>query len=194
MYLPPTQAISNYSTRRMCAGIIDLNCLGVHTGCVQTSFEKSYPEPLVNQGSLKTEEEDGLFQSWKDRQKYFLVVAVNETGLPDTDLPFTQADATDIAARLHRSRLSIVDPNHPILQGKRPREARSFNPTKRVTRENLTTRTSSLACNLLHGAWSRWPQRFVVADRRTSESGTWTGRESLGSDRASPPDTIRERF
>ena len=142
MYLPPTQAISNYSTRRMCAGIIALNCLGVHTGCVHTSFEKSYPEPLVNQDLPPPAEADRPFQSWKARQKYLLVVAVNETGLSTTDLPFTQTDATDIAARLHRSRLSIVDPNHPILQSKRPHDAQSFNPTKRVTRENLTTRTS----------------------------------------------------
>src|SRR5680860_358016 len=116
--LPPTQAISNYSTRLMCAGIILLNFLGFHTGCVQTSFEKSYPEPLVNQGSLPPEEADGPFQSWKDRQKYFLVVAVNETGLPNTDLPFTQADATEIATALTKLGYQPLDSDHPILTGK----------------------------------------------------------------------------
>jgi hypothetical protein len=155
IYLPPTQAISNYSTRLMCAGIILLNFLGVHIGCVQTSFLKFYPEPLVNQGLPPPEEANGPFQSWNARQKYFLVGAVNETGLPNTGSPFTQADATDIAARLHRSRLSIVDPNHPILQGKRPREAQSFNPTKRVKfpaqRAGLskTLKTTSIALPLV---------------------------------------------
>ena len=143
IYLPPTQAISNYSTRLICAGIILLNFLGVHTGCVQTSFEKSSPEPLVNQGSLPPEEADGPFQSWKDRHKYFLVVAVNETGLPNTDLPFTQADATEIANALTRLGYQPLDPDHPILTGKRPRGAQSLNPLKRVTKENMTTISSS---------------------------------------------------
>ncbi len=102
----------------MCAGIIALNCLGVQTGCVQASFEKSFPEPLVNQGSLPPEEADGPFQSWKDWHKYFLVVAVNETGLPNTDLPFTQADATEIATALSGLGYQPLDSDHPILTGK----------------------------------------------------------------------------
>lgn len=113
-----TQAVSHWSKQLIFAGIFTLNCLGVQTGCLQTSFEKSYPEPLVNQGSLPPEEADGPFQSWKDRQKYFLVFAVNETGLPNTDLPFTQADANEIATALTGFGYQPLDSDHPILTGK----------------------------------------------------------------------------
>ena len=113
-----TQAVSHWSNQLLFAGIIALNCLGVQTGCVQGFHEKSFPDPLFRQGSLPPEEADGPFQSWNDRQKYFLVVAVNETGLPETDLPFTQADATEIATALTGLGYQPLDSDHPILTGK----------------------------------------------------------------------------
>ncbi len=134
-----TQAIIHWSNQLIFAGISTLNCLRVQTGCVQTSFDKDFPEPLFRQGSLPPEEADRPFQSWKGQHKYFLVLAVNETGLPDTDLPFTQADATEITERLTVSDYQLSTQTIRYCQGRSLCGAQSFNPSKQVPRENLTT-------------------------------------------------------
>jgi len=63
----------------------------------QASLNPAIPETLFKLGTLPPEETDGPHQYWEKRKKYFLVVAVNETGLPDTQLPFTLVDAKEIA-------------------------------------------------------------------------------------------------
>ena len=38
------------------------------------------------------EEADGPFRYWTPRKKYFLVIAVNKTDVPGTELPFAEVD------------------------------------------------------------------------------------------------------
>ena len=45
-------------------------------------------------------------------------MAVNETGLPDTQLPFTLVDAEEIAEALTALGYQPLDPDHPILSGR----------------------------------------------------------------------------
>ena len=63
----------------------------------QASLNPTIAEPLFKLGTLPPESADGPHQYWEKRKKYFLVVAVNKTGLPDTQLPFTLVDTKEIA-------------------------------------------------------------------------------------------------
>ncbi len=84
----------------------------------QAVLNQTLPEPLITLGSLPPEEADGPYQNWAARGKYFLVVAVNETGLPNTDLPFTQTDTTQIAGALTEAGYQPLIENQPVLTGK----------------------------------------------------------------------------
>ncbi len=88
------------------------------TPTLQAALEPKLPQPLMTLGTLPPEKADGPFQHWHHRQKYFLVVGVNETGLPDTDLPFTQVDATEIAKALTELGYQPLLTDQPILTGK----------------------------------------------------------------------------
>ena len=71
------------------AAIFTLLILPTNISLSQASLNPNIPEPLIKLGTLPPESADGPHQYWEKRKKYFLVVAVNETGLPDTQLPFT---------------------------------------------------------------------------------------------------------
>ncbi|MCZ6802071.1 MAG: tetratricopeptide repeat protein [Nitrospirae bacterium] len=45
-------------------------------------------------------EQDGPFQVWQEKNKYFLVVAVNETGVKGTELPFAAVDGRKVSEGL----------------------------------------------------------------------------------------------
>ena len=76
------------------------------------------PEPLVKQGTLPPEEADGPFQYWSQRKKYFLIIAVNQTDVPKTELPFAQVDGQRVVNALTGLGYKPLDPAHPLLTSK----------------------------------------------------------------------------
>ncbi|MBX3306500.1 MAG: tetratricopeptide repeat protein, partial [Nitrospira sp.] len=79
--------------------------------------DATLPEPLLNQGTLPPEEADGPFRYWSRHEKYFLVIAVNQTDVPKTDLPFAQVDGQRVVTALTGLGYQPVDPAHPMLTG-----------------------------------------------------------------------------
>ena len=79
------------------------------------SSHATLPEPLLNQGTLPPEEADGSFRYWSRHEKYFLVIAVNQTDVPKTNLPFAQVDGQRVVNALTRLGYQPVDPAHPML-------------------------------------------------------------------------------
>jgi len=75
------------------------------------------PEPLLKQGTLPPEEADGPFQYRSRRKKYFLVIAVNQTDVPKTDLPFAKVDGQRVLKALTGLGYQPMDPAHPMLTG-----------------------------------------------------------------------------
>jgi len=75
-------------------------------------------EPLLKQGTLPPEEADGSFRYWSRRKKYFLVIAVNQTDVPKTELPFAQVDGQRVVNALTGLEYQALDPAHPLLTGK----------------------------------------------------------------------------
>jgi len=53
-------------------------------GPAYADLDPALPEPLVTQGKLPPEEADGPFQYWSRHKKYFLVIAVDQTDVPQT--------------------------------------------------------------------------------------------------------------
>lgn len=94
-------------------------------GLLSLGIESSYagqapilPEPLLKQGTLPPEEADGPFHYWSRRKKYFLVIAVNQTDVPKTDLPFAQVDGQRVVNALTGLGYKPLDQDHPLLTGK----------------------------------------------------------------------------
>ena len=98
-------------------GSLWLGTLSFSTGTGYAALNPTLSAPLITLGTLPPEEADGPFQNWKNRNKYFLVVGVTETGLPDTALPFTQVDATAIATALTERGYQPLITDQPILTG-----------------------------------------------------------------------------
>lgn len=84
----------------------------------QAAPDSPLPEPLMKQGTLPPEEEDGPFRYWSARKKYFLVIAVNQTDVPKTELPFAQVDGQRVVKALTGLGYKPLDPAHPLLTGK----------------------------------------------------------------------------
>ena len=47
-----------------------------------------------------TEQEDGPLQVWKKKAKFYLVIAVDQTGVPGTELPFAKTDGIEVQQAL----------------------------------------------------------------------------------------------
>ena len=103
---------------------------------VHATLDQTLPEPLIKSEKLLPEEADGPYQHWKDHNKYFLVVAVNETGLLKIDLPFTQADATEIAKALTGLGYQPLIEDEPILTGKAATRSAIIKAVKTSHQEN----------------------------------------------------------
>ncbi|MBA5871548.1 MAG: tetratricopeptide repeat protein [Nitrospira sp. CR2.1] len=81
-------------------------------------LDPALPEPLLTQGTLPPEEADGPFQYWRQHKKYFLVIAVDQTDVPQTTLPFAQVDGRRVVEALTALGYEPLDPAHPLLTGK----------------------------------------------------------------------------
>lgn len=93
-----------------CAALITLSLLSVCIQGSQAALASPLPDPLLTQGTLLPEEADGPFQYWGARKKYFLVVTVNQTGVPKTELPFAQVDGQQGEAPLRGSGINRSTP------------------------------------------------------------------------------------
>ena len=92
---------------------------------LSTGIERSHaahdptlPGPLLKQGTLPPEEADGPFRYWSQRKKYFLVIAVNQTDVPKTELPFAQVDGQRVVNALIGLGYQPLDQARPLLTGK----------------------------------------------------------------------------
>lgn len=109
------------STAPLCVvaiSILALTSLGIGCEFVHAALDPILPEPLLKQGILPPEEADGPFRYWSQRKKYFLVIAVNQTDVPKTELPFAQVDGQRVVNALTGLGYQPVDPAHPLLTGK----------------------------------------------------------------------------
>ncbi|MGD9726891.1 MAG: tetratricopeptide repeat protein [Nitrospiraceae bacterium] len=97
------------------AAHISLLLIALSGGVVQATPP---PELLLTQGSLPPEEADGPFTYLNRHDKYFLIIAVDQTGVPNTDLLFTQADGRRIVETLTKLGYQPLDETHPILTGR----------------------------------------------------------------------------
>jgi len=96
--------------------ILALLSLGIEAG--HAALDPTLPEPLLKQGTLPPEEADGSFHYWSQRKKYFLVIAVNQTDVPKTELLFALVDGQHVVTALTGLGYHPVDPAHPLLTGK----------------------------------------------------------------------------
>jgi tetratricopeptide (TPR) repeat protein len=116
---PNRQIQEARSTAFLCAGailILALMNLGIEAS--HAGHDLTLPESLLTQGKLPPERADGPFQYWSQRKKYFLVIAVNQTDVPKTELPFAQVDGQRVMNALTGLGYQPVDPAHPMLTGK----------------------------------------------------------------------------
>ena len=133
--------------------------------------QASLTEPLINLGTLPPERADGPYQYWEKRNKYFLVVAVNETGLPDTQLSFTLVDAKEIADALTALGYQPLDPAHPILSGK---QATRSSIIHTLTLSHPKKNKDHLLIYFIgHG----------IVEERSLATNLWTGRHRITSRR-----------
>lgn len=95
-----------------------LALLSLDIGRSHAAHDPVLPELLLKQGALPPEEADGPFQYWSQRKKYFLVIAVNQTDVPKTELPFAQVDGQRVVNALAGLGYKPLDPAHPLLTGK----------------------------------------------------------------------------
>ena len=98
-------------------GILGVFSTSFSTNIASAASEPTLPEPLIKLGTLPPEEADGPFRFWKEQKKYFLVIAVNQIDVPNTDLPFAQVDGRRLVDRLTTLGYQPLDPAHPILTG-----------------------------------------------------------------------------
>src|SRR5215831_6136045 len=101
-----------------CAALALLSLLSLGLEPSHAALDPSRPEPLLQQGKLPPEEADGPFRAWTRRKKYFLVIAVSQTDVPKTDLPFARVDGQQVVKALTDLGYQPVDPVHPLLTGK----------------------------------------------------------------------------
>ena len=87
-------------------------------GLSYAAHAPTVPETLLLQGTLPPETADGPFRNWTHRKSYFLVIAVNETDVKGTALPFAQVDGSRIVTALSALGYEPLDPLHPLLTGK----------------------------------------------------------------------------
>lgn len=97
--------------------ILALTSLGTGIEPSYSALDPILPEPLLKQGTLPPEDEDGPFLYWSQRKKYFLVIAVNETSVPKTDLPFAQVDGQRVTNALIGLGYQPLDPAYSLLAG-----------------------------------------------------------------------------
>ncbi|NGZ97162.1 MAG: hypothetical protein CV089_13770 [Nitrospira sp. WS110] len=103
----------------LCAGaIMILALLSLDIERSYATHDSTLSEPLLTQGKLPPEEADGPFQYWSRRKKYFLVIAVNQTDGPKTELPFAQVDGQRVVNALSGLGYKPLLPDHPLLTGK----------------------------------------------------------------------------
>src|SRR5687768_10988153 len=105
------------------AAILCLFCIALTSGVSQASHTAVPSEPLLIQGSLPPEAADGPYRYWTTRKKYFLVIAVDQTAGPKTNLPFAQVDGQQVVEALTKLGYQPLDPAHPLLTG--PEASRS---------------------------------------------------------------------
>ena len=102
----------------LCAGLITLTLMSTGIKAGHAALDLTLQEPLLKRGILPPEDKDDLFRYWSQRKKYFLVIAVNQTDVPKTELPFAQVDGQRVVEALTVLGYQPVDPAHPILTGK----------------------------------------------------------------------------
>ncbi len=90
----------------------------VWEGPASADLDPALPKPLLTQGTLPPENADGPFQYWRGHKKYFLVIAVDQTDVPQTALPFAQVDGRRVVEALTALGYEPLDPAHPLLTGK----------------------------------------------------------------------------
>ncbi len=105
------------STVGCVVGILSLCLLIFSTATGYAALDPTPPKPLIELGTLPPEEADGPFRYWSNHKKYFLVIAVNQTDVAKTELPFAQVDGHRIVDTLTRLGYQPLDPAHPILTG-----------------------------------------------------------------------------
>lgn len=98
-------------------GFLGLCSLSFSTHTSHATLDSTLSESLIKLGTLPPETADGPFRFWNAHKKYFLVIAVNQTDVPETDLPFAQVDGQRIVDSLTTLGYRPLDPAHPILTG-----------------------------------------------------------------------------
>ncbi|THJ18143.1 MAG: caspase family protein [Nitrospira sp. CG24B] len=114
----PWQARLAVCQRLTAIVLLVLSSLGIGIEASYAAHDPILPEPLLKQGTLPPEEADGPFYYWSRRKKYFLVIAVNQTDVPKTELPFAQVDGQRVVNALTELGYKPLDPAHPLLTGK----------------------------------------------------------------------------
>ena len=105
------------STVACVIGFLGLCALGFSSNTLYAALDSSLLEPLIKLGTLPPEDADGPFRHWNNQKKYFLVIVVNQTDVPGTELPFAQVDGRGIVDSLTSLGYQPLDPVHPILTG-----------------------------------------------------------------------------
>ena len=100
------------------AAVTILALLSVGIERSHAGHDPTLPESLLSQGKLPPEEANGPFHYWSRHKKYFLVIAVNQTDVPKTELPFAQVDGQRVVNALTGLGYQPLDPAHPLLTGK----------------------------------------------------------------------------
>lgn len=72
---------------------------------------------LLQQQTPIPEQADGPFQVWKEKDKYFLVIAVDQTGVKGTDLDFARVDGREVADTLANLGYKPLLENARLLTG-----------------------------------------------------------------------------
>ena len=120
---------------------LTLMSLGIEAG--HAALDPSLPEPLLQQGTLPPEEADGPFRAWTRRKKYFLVIAVSQTDVPKTDLPFAQVDGHRVVKALKGLGYLPLDPAHPLLTWKAATPSITANATSTQWYDDGSPKTAS---------------------------------------------------
>jgi tetratricopeptide (TPR) repeat protein len=74
--------------------------------------------PLRQQQARILEESDGPFQIWEEKDKYFLVITVDHTGLKATDIDLPRVDGPKVANTFSMLGYKPLLENHRYLNGK----------------------------------------------------------------------------
>ena len=120
----------------LCAALTTWSLLSLGLEVSQGAPDAPLPEPLLAQGILPPEAADGPFRYWSARKKYFLVVAVNQTDVPQTELPFAQVDGQQVVTTLMGLGYQPLDPAHPLLTGKEATASAIVASVRKATPKN----------------------------------------------------------